>query len=606
MKSNFKSTKKLVLMMASAGLISFNGVSFAADIITPTVTTPAAPQPGAAPTSGLSSYTINVGSVVAPVLVTFAYDFATKTWLPPAGWQRLAGTSGVDFIDGKGLQLSLGVPTPPSEPSIVAGTPTTTGARGSTVTAVPLVSEVLGASTANGAVSSLGVTTTPYTVTPTTMSYTLQDVRPATPVTTTGVSASGTTTVVSSVTGPAAAVTGRVVVASTTPAYNNGSYTITGNGTTGTIAGSVVALNSSGLTVSNITGNATIDANGVITANPVTSAAVAITNTGITVAAGATLTVAGNIITNGITNTGNIAATTLNTTGLATLNSAAITNNATVGGTLAVTGATSVGGALAVTGPSTLGGTLAVTGATSLGGNLAVAGATTLASTLAVTGASTLASTLAVTGATTLRSTLGVTGAATLGSTLAVTGATTLASTVAITGATTLGSTLAVTGATSLTGALTANGGAVISNGIAIASGAGVAGNTLVVDGTSVRANGGGTSFTLNSSGATFGGASGAPVRVRGIADGVSNNDAASFGQVRSTYRGIAGVSALAAIPAPAAGKTFSVGLGYGRFKGEDAAAIGVRANFSNNVSVTIGASLNGQSTYNAGVGYSW
>ena len=247
-----------------------------------------------------------------------------------------------------------------------------------------------------------------------------------------------------------------------------------------------------------------------------------------------------------------------------------------------------------------------MTGATSLGGNLAVAGATTLASTLAVTGASTLASTLAVTGATTLRSTLGVTGAATLGSTLAVTGATTLASTVAITGATTLGSTLAVTGATSLTGALTANGGAVISNGIAIASGAGVAGNTLVVDGTSVRANGGGTSFTLNSSGATFGGASGAPVRVRGIADGVSNNDAASFGQVRSTYRGIAGVSALAAIPAPAAGKTFSVGLGYGRFKGEDAAAIGVRANFSNNVSVTIGASLNGQSTYNAGVGYSW
>ena len=606
MKSNFKSTKKLVLMMASAGLISFNGVSFAADIITPTVTTPAAPQPGAAPTSGLSSYTINVGSVAAPVLVTFAYDFATKTWLPPAGWQRLAGTSGVDFIDGKGLQLSLGVPTPPSEPSIVAGTPTTTGARGSTVTAVPLVSEVLGASTANGAVSSLGVTTTPYTVTPTTMSYTLQDVRPATPVTTTGVSASGTTTVVSSVTGPAAAVTGRVVVASTTPAYNNGSYTITGNGTTGTIAGSVVALNSSGLTVSNITGNATIDANGVITANPVTSAAVAITNTGITVAAGATLTVAGNFITNGITNTGNIAATTLNTTGLATLNSAAITNNATVGGTLAVTGATSVGGALAVTGPSTLGGTLAVAGASSLGGNLAVAGATTLASTLAVTGASTLASTLAVTGATTLRSTLGVTGAATLGSTLAVTGATTLASTVAITGATTLGSTLAVTGATTLAGALTANGGAVISNGIVIASGAGAAGNTLVVDGTSVRANGGGTSFTLNSSGATFGGASGAPVRVGGIADGISGNDAANFGQVRSTYRGIAGVSALAAIPAPAAGKTFSVGLGYGRFKGEDAAAIGVRANFKNNVSVTIGASLNGQSTYNAGVGYSW
>ena len=195
MKSNFKSSKTLVLMMASAGLISYNGVAFAADIITPTVTTPAAPQPGAAPTTGTSSYTINVGTVAAPVLVTFAYNFATKTWVPPAGWTRLTGTAGVDFIDGKGLQLSLGVPTPPSEPSIVAGTSTTTGARGSTITAVPVASGVLGASTANGAVTSLGVTTTPYTVTPTTISYTLQDIRPATPVTTMGVSASGVTTV---------------------------------------------------------------------------------------------------------------------------------------------------------------------------------------------------------------------------------------------------------------------------------------------------------------------------------------------------------------------------------------------------------------------------
>ena len=72
MKSNFKSSKTLVLMMASAGLISYNGVAFAADIIPPTVTTPAAPQPGAAPTTGTSGYTINVGTVAAPVLVTFA------------------------------------------------------------------------------------------------------------------------------------------------------------------------------------------------------------------------------------------------------------------------------------------------------------------------------------------------------------------------------------------------------------------------------------------------------------------------------------------------------------------------------------------------------
>ena len=167
-------------------------------------------------------------------------------------------------------------------------------------------------------------------------------------------------------------------------------------------------------------------------------------------------------------------------------------------------------------------------------------------------------------------------------------------------------STLAVTGATTLTGALTANGGAIISNGATLASGPGASGNTIVVDSASVRATSGGNTFTLNGNGASFANATGAPVAVTGVANGVNPNDAVNFSQMKDAYRGIAGASALAAIPAPAAGKTYSVGVGYGRFKGESAAAIGVKANFSNNLSVGIGASLNGTPTYSAGVGYSW
>ncbi|MEQ9403316.1 MAG: tail fiber domain-containing protein, partial [Cyclobacteriaceae bacterium] len=65
---------------------------------------------------------------------------------------------------------------------------------------------------------------------------------------------------------------------------------------------------------------------------------------------GGTLGVTGATTTNGIGNTGNITnsgdvnTATLQTSGAATLNSAGITNNATVGGTLGVTGATTTNG----------------------------------------------------------------------------------------------------------------------------------------------------------------------------------------------------------------------------------------------------------------------
>ena len=53
---------------------------------------------------------------------------------------------------------------------------------------------------------------------------------------------------------------------------------------------------------------------------------------------GGTLGVTGATTTAGITNTGNVATTTLSTSGAATLNSVGVTNNATVGGTLGGTG----------------------------------------------------------------------------------------------------------------------------------------------------------------------------------------------------------------------------------------------------------------------------
>ena len=84
----------------------------------------------------------------------------------------------------------------------------------------------------------------------------------------------------------------------------------------------------------------------------------------------------GATTTNGITNTGNIATGTLSTTGLATLDSAAITHNATIGGTLAVTGATALNGA------TTVNNTLNVNGATTIVGTTHINTTGTAATTI--------------------------------------------------------------------------------------------------------------------------------------------------------------------------------------------------------------------------------
>ncbi len=95
-----------------------------------------------------------------------------------------------------------------------------------------------------------------------------------------------------------------------------------------------------------------------------------------------TVDVSGNVVAVGTLGvTGATSLSTLSTSGLATLNSASITNNATVGGSLDVTGNFNVNtnkfNVVAASGNTTVAGTLGVTGATSLS-TLSTSGAATL------------------------------------------------------------------------------------------------------------------------------------------------------------------------------------------------------------------------------------
>jgi hypothetical protein len=158
-------------------------------------------------------------------------------------------------------------------------------------------------------------------------------------------------------------------------------------------------------------------------------------------------------------------ATTLSSSGSATINTLTVTGTTALSSTLNVTGAATLGSTLSVAGATTAG-ALTTSGASTMSGTLNVSGistfnaAATWRSTLAVVGATTLKSTLTVVGATTMNSGLSVVGATTMNTTLSGVGATTLTAVNAmnilnISGASTFGSTLAVTGATTLASLLT-------------------------------------------------------------------------------------------------------------------------------------------------------
>ncbi len=124
------------------------------------------------------------------------------------------------------------------------------------------------------------------------------------------------------------------------------------------------------------------------------------------------------------------------------------------------------------------------------------------------------------------------------------------------------------------------------------------------------------TTLTLDDSGATFANTTtGGPARVMGVADGVNDFDAVNMRQFNTLQNdmqeaegGIANVAAMANIPQVDQGKNFSVGAGYGNFKGENAMALGGSARFSENVvaKASVGYSSESSTTVGGGVSYSW
>ena len=70
---------------------------------------------------------------------------------------------------------------------------------------------------------------------------------------------------------------------------------------------------------------------------------------------------------------------------------------------------------------------------------------------------------------------------------------------------------------------------------------------------------------------------------------------------------GIAAVAAMAAIPGPVPGKRNSFGIGYGTFKGEDALALGFKADLTQNLRMTTAVSHSRHDmAANVGLGWSW
>lgn len=156
-----------------------------------------------------------------------------------------------------------------------------------------------------------------------------------------------------------------------------------------------------------------------------------------------------------------------------------------------------------------------------------------------------------------------------------------------------------------------------VANTVELSVGAGMTSQGLFVNTTETALTGGTTNATalvLGDTGATlFNDATGAPVQLHGIADGSEPFDAVNVRQldraVTNLSSGIAAVAALAAIPGPVDCKNYSVGLGYGHFNGENAGAVGFRANMpKSNVSLGVGAGFaeNSSPAYDAGISFSF
>lgn len=120
------------------------------------------------------------------------------------------------------------------------------------------------------------------------------------------------------------------------------------------------------------------------------------------------------------------------------------------------------------------------------------------------------------------------------------------------------------------------------------------------------------TSLTLNDGGAFFGNsATGAPVRVTGVADGTKDFDAVNYRQLKQIAAGVAGSSAMANIPQVDQNKEFAVGVGMGVFQSAASMALGASYRMAPNAVLKASVSTTNNSSskntvFGVGAGMSW
>lgn len=92
---------------------------------------------------------------------------------------------------------------------------------------------------------------------------------------------------------------------------------------------------------------------------------------------------------------------------------------------------------------------------------------------------------------------------------------------------------------------------------------------------------------TVNDSGVHLSN-NGSPARLTGVADGVNDFDAVNVRQLntlsKKAFSGIAQIAAMTAIPAPTPGRHYSIGVGVGTYGGEQAIALGTKASVTDNI----------------------
>jgi hypothetical protein len=160
--------------------------------------------------------------------------------------------------------------------------------------------------------------------------------------------------------------------------------------------------------------------------------------------------------------------------------------------------------------------------------------------------------------------------------------------------------------------ASTAGGGALAVTDTASSLNFGTNGVTATASDLTLRGGTSSTTMVLNDDGVTFTDTTtGGAATVTGVAAGRTRFDAVNFGQLSDLEEdmsaGIAGVAAMANIPAPTAGKKFAVGGGFGHFNGESAAAIGGTALVTDSFVIKGSVGVSADNTvFGAGAAYSW